>query len=141
MYTNKLSGLLPTGTVQSLTTAGPTDIYVLLAHNKVTLKQIAFKIKTAMTVTPAVISVYSRPGPSANGTQTLLGTLTIPLAATAAIGAVVYKNITPVSIPQGYELAFVCTTAATAGDGWCMAAEVEDCPQTEANVSTAQASA
>lgn len=139
MYLNKVSGLIPTGSAQSCTTAAPTDIAVFLAPNQVIIKRVGFVIKTAMTVTAAVISVYKRPKASTNTNQVLITTLTIPVA--QAIGSYVYKDITGYAIPAGYELAFVCTTAATAGDGWCLASEVEDAPEVALNLSTMVASA
>lgn len=131
MYTQKLGALFNKGTAQSVTTAGPTDIALFIAGEQVSVGRVAFSVKTAPTVTAPVISVYKRAVVDSTAGQVLLTTITVPIA--TAAGTLVYKDMLAAKIPAGYGLAFVCTTAATAGDGYCLPLRMEDSPEVPLN--------
>lgn len=72
-------------------------------------------VVVAPTVTAPVITFRKRPTVASSVGQSSLGTITIPVG--TAIGTVVYKDISPVNMQPGDEIAPDVTTAATAGTG------------------------
>lgn len=119
MYSEELlhGCVLPTSapsSAQSL--ASVADIMIYNIGEQITVSRIMLQVSTAPTVTAPVVSVYARPTYGSSSGQILIGTLTIPVATVA--GTIVYKNVESVKIPQGYQLAFSVTTAASAGAGY-----------------------
>jgi len=72
-------------------------------------------VYTAPTVTATVLTYTYQPTPGSSTGAVVLGTITIPVA--TAIGKVVYKDIKPVSLPEGGEIIVAVSTTSTAGAG------------------------
>lgn len=103
------------GAAQSLLSAA--NIVKFLCAEQMDLLQVSFQVTTAMNSTQAaVINVYSRTSPGVTANQVLLGTLTIPAAATA--GQVYYKAL-EAKVLEGSTVEFdVATVSTTAGAGY-----------------------
>lgn len=91
-------------TIHTFSVERSSDVYSLRAV-----------VYTAPTVTAAVLTYTYQPTPGSSSGAVVLGTVTIPIA--TAIGKVVYKDIKPVSVPEGGELIVAVSTTATAGAG------------------------
>lgn len=117
MYSEELlhGCVLPTSapsTAQSLASAA--DMLVYNVCEQIVVTRIMLQVSTATVSTGnIVVSVYERPTYGSSSGQVLIGTLVIPSG--VAAGKIYYKDVESVKIPQGSQLAFVCSTAAAGG--------------------------
>lgn len=121
------------GALQPVDTAGKSYINSVgstgVGGEIVTMKRVevrriyyAVKIASLTGTANAVITFRIRPIFGSTSGQSTIGTLTIPTG--AAIGQVIYKDVTPVAVNAGSTVAFDLTTAGTdsgsaTGTGMC----------------------
>lgn len=116
MYQNKLSPALH---LNNATTAAPravtsTGVYgSKLCFQQVKINRIAVIVTTAVVADlgAPVITFRKRPTPGSSSGQSVVGTITVPDL--AVVGSVYYKEINPVELDPGQELAYDVSTAAT----------------------------
>lgn len=143
MYTAKLGGLIPIGTVtvQDLTSAAVGLRFI--ATQKLIIRRLVAVIQTATVSSGGiVVKANKRPTPNSSAGQTVSSSMTIATA--KAAGQKYYANLTtPLTLDVGDELAIEVTTAAAgggaAGAAWIFASEVEESPEQIGNVSNMNA--
>lgn len=117
--------------------------YIVLKQCKI--KRLMFVVTTlvASDTVAAVVEFNRRPTIDSSSGEVLLGQLTIPDG--SAVGAVIYKDIEPVTLVPGDELSLEHVTAATDGTAAAGAGfygfELCDEPEQPANCSNMVASA
>lgn len=112
--------------------------YVCMKRCKVVAIYFALETLVANDATAAVLEFNRRPTIASSSGEVAIGTLTIPDA--TAIGAVVYKRVTPVTFNPGEELSLELLTqgvdgSSVAGDGY-YGFDIEEFPEEPANDSS-----
>lgn len=147
MYVNDYSKFIPLGSgvlaADVVTSTGVHGEYIAMQPCRV--KRIMAYVSTliATNLVACIVTVRKRPTPNASGSQSTIGTLTIP--DTTAVGKVLYKDVTPVYLAVGESVCFDVTTAGTDGSsaagGLQYSFLADDHPDTPANESNMVASA
>jgi hypothetical protein len=138
MYTSKLLhaavAINNTATVAPRNLASAAAFYgSYIVMRKCQLSRLLGCVTTAVaaSVTPPVVSIYARPTPGSSSGQVLIGTLSFPNL--QGVGSVLYKDISPVELVPGTEIALDHSTQAVDGSSAAGAAligfELDDVPE------------
>jgi len=143
MYTKKVYGKVPLGTPAADSfLAAAVHSYSEVVLSRMQVSRLAIVITTTVVSTAnVVVRFYHRPLVGSAAGAVTLGSLNIPT--TTAAGKVVYKDIDPVSVPPGSELAFEVITIAAGGGAagaGIYVVEAEQDPEYKTNETTMVAS-
>lgn len=104
----------PATPLPTQTPAVKTAAQAFVLMRPMQIEALCATITTAMTVTAGIMQLLHRPTPGSASGQTVVGTLTFPVAG-SAIGQQVYKKIAPFRAMPGAQLIWELTQASTAG--------------------------
>jgi hypothetical protein len=139
MISQKSPALVPIGThaaAGDFTMAAVIQKWMVV--RRVDVRRLCAVVKTAITVTSAVITFKKYPTYDATGSAATIGTVTIPAGVVA--GKFYFKDVAALSVKPGEMIVAEVTGTSTAGNGSC-AVEVEDSPEDYRNNTNMVASA